>query len=89
MRDCRFPRRRFAVSNSARTNAGCTTALIDRLSGLVLVATAVLVFLAETVGGSTYSLAAGAAVVLYLALVTPGVHWSRQVFVATGGKSVV
>ena len=58
-------------------------ALSDRLSGLVLVATAILVFLAETAGGTVYSLAAGAAIVLYLALVTPGVCWSRQIFVAT------
>jgi len=58
--------------------------LIDRLSGLLLIATAILVFLAEAIGGRAYALAAGATVVLYLALVTPGVPWSRKVFVATG-----
>jgi len=58
--------------------------LIDRLSGLLLFATAILVFLAEATGGHAFSLAAGAAVVLYVALVTPVVRWSRQVFVATG-----
>lgn len=60
------------------------TVLIDRLSGLVLLAAAILVFLAETVGGAVYSLTAGGAIVCYLALVTPGARWSRQVFVATG-----
>lgn len=60
------------------------TALIDRLSGSLLVATLILVFLDEVLGGPVYSLAAGAAVVLYLALVSPGLHWSRQLFVATG-----
>jgi len=59
-------------------------ALIDRLSGFLLVATAILVFLAEAVGGPVYSLAAGGAVILYLALVAPTVRWSRQLFVATG-----
>lgn len=59
-------------------------ALIDRLSGLALITTAILVFLAETLGDNSYSLAAGAAVVLYLALVTPRARWSRQIFIATG-----
>ncbi len=60
------------------------TALIDLLSGLVLVVTAILVFLGEAVGGGPYTPAAGAAVALYVAVVAPGVHWSRQAFVATG-----
>ncbi|UCH72660.1 MAG: hypothetical protein JSU82_09720 [Rhodospirillales bacterium] len=58
--------------------------MIDRLSGVLLIATTILVFLAEASGVRLYLLAAGAAVILYLALVAPGVHWSRQIFVATG-----
>lgn len=58
--------------------------MVDRLSGFVLFATAILVFLAETVGDSVYSQAAGAAALLYLALATPRVRWSRRMFVITG-----
>jgi hypothetical protein len=58
--------------------------LVDRLSGLLLFATAVLVFLAETVGDPVYSQTAGATALLYLALATPRVGWSRRMFVIAG-----
>jgi hypothetical protein len=58
--------------------------VIDRVSGLVLFATAVLVVLAEWVGGRPYALAAGAMAAVYLAMVAVRVTWSGRVFIGVG-----
>ena len=55
-----------------------------RLSGLLLIAIACLVPLAEITGARELTWAAGACLLSFLILSTPKVTWSRKVFLATG-----
>jgi hypothetical protein len=58
--------------------------MIDRASGIVLLATVVLVLFVEWGGGRPFGLAAGVLVVLYLAMVAGRVGWSGRGFIGVG-----
>lgn len=58
--------------------------MIDRVSGVVLLATVVVVLLVEWGGGRPFGIAAGALVVVYLAMVAGRVGWTGRVFIGVG-----
>ena len=58
--------------------------MVGRLTGILLILIAVLVPLAEITGARQATWAAGACLLVFLALSAPRVTWSRKIFLATG-----